>query len=308
MGIRVNTRHKLQPSMRCSDLVLKWVTWMRAICIDSPYFIAYVIYEWIRYGKATTLPRIAAPHEKAVLVLNGGSLANLSNEDMGCGDYFVCNEFCRSDVFTELCPSFYVLTDQQYYSGSITDTGYPVRSETLSVLDHKTSWDMTLFVPVEARQEGFTGRFLNPKIKIIYYSKAPLPGVGPLSRKILFCGDAMPYLSNVSVAMVAIAVKLGYLELDIYGLDMTFYRNFIVDSNNQSFIKNSYFYENEGLEPYKISSKKSGGYVRGNAAIFFLRMYQTLISHEQLEMLTRGIVRITNCSKDSVVDVYERRG
>ena len=272
-----------------------------------PYFLAYVLYERLKFGSSSRLPTIADTSTKAIIVLNGGSLTNQSVGDPLQCDFFVCNEFCRTDRFAEIRPKHYVLADQQYYMGSITASGQPVRIETISILNERTSWDMTVYIPLEARREDFAGRLPNPRINLSYYSKAPLPGTGKLSQTVFLRTAAMPYLSNVSVAMVALSVKLGYRVLDIYGLDMTSFRNFMVDSRNQTFIRNSYFYTSGvDVEPYMISSKAKGGYVRGNATIFFQRMYQTLAMHEQLAALTSSIADITNHSQDSVVDSYKR--
>ena len=280
-------------------MLFKYFAKLRTIIVDFPYFLAYSFYERVRFGFATRLCA-STGNTKGALVLNGGSLADQSGIDAVQGDIFVCNEFCRTEWFAECRPKYYVFADQQYYSGAITRTLHPVRDATLTILNERTNWPMIVYFPLEARLDKLAKRLNNPQLTISYYSKAPLPGKGYIARSALFKTSAMPYVANVSVVMIALAVKLGYGHLDIYGLDMTFYRKFYVDNDNQCYIKNSYFYSPDGVEPYMVSSKEEGGYKRGHASLFFQRMYQTLVAHNQLSALTNGLVKIVNHSTDSV--------
>lgn len=280
---------------------------IRTVLINFPYFFLYAFYERVRFGVVSPLLHPIEDKGCVNLVLNGNSLTHPVKNELKKSFFFVCNEFCRTERFNELCPKYYVLADQQYYSKFITSSGKVVHEKTLSILNERTKWPMTLFVPVEARLSNFSDQLNNPQIKVSYYSKAPLFGAGDIARFALFQTRAIPYAANVSIPMISLAIKLGYRTLDVYGMDMSFYKNFFVNDQNKCFIKNSYFYSDDEIKPYMISSKESGGYANGNATIFFQRMYQTLAAHIQIATLTENIVNITNCSSNSVVDAYKRK-
>lgn len=297
-----------EPSARSSwsGRLAGLVASLRSVVAGLPYYLSYRLYETVAFGLPHRLDGAAGAGRRAIVVLNGASLAELSPESLADGDIFVCNDFCRTPFFEALRPRYYVLADQQYYAGSITASGRPVRAESLEILNRRAAWPIRVFLPLDARREGLSAYLGNPLLERLHFSKAPLPGEGRLSRWMLYRTGAMPYVANVSVAMIALAVKLGYRRIDVFGLDMSFYRYFRVDRQNLAHIGSSYFYEHDKVEPYMISAKTEGGYVRGNARIFFERMFQTIDEHWKIAAMTRGRTTIVNHSGDSVIDCYER--
>lgn len=268
------------------------------------YLLFYSVYEFFSYGAPTRRPTKNLPLAK--LILNGASFPEELEGRNDHADLFACNDFCLSERYQKIQPNNYVIADQQFYGKSSIENA-PPKISTLLELNTKTTWSMNLYVPLEARKSSLTAHITNPKIKLFYFSKAPLPGHGGLATHIFFKYGAMPYIANVSIAMLSIAIKTGHREINMYGLDMSYYKFFSVNEKNMSILQSSYFYDEQSHSPYMIYSKREGGYRQGSSKIFFERIYQTILSHEIISKIAvKHNVLIKNYSPESIVDTYEK--
>jgi len=277
----------------------------KVITYDYPYFIMYRLYELVRFGFSSPL-QSRSISKNANIILHGESLNSVT--EFPDGDFLCCNQICTTSLYSSLKPKHYVLLDPQYYDRRMSKAGKPIRENTLIEINRSTNWDLSLYFPLEAKSEKLEEYFDNPHIDLKYFSKAPIPTSDFISKVLFFKTTMMPPLFNVSIAVISMAVKLGYKNINIYGLDLTYYKYFFVDSNNKSYVKNSHFYEDEGSSPFMVASKALGGYVEGSSTTFFQRMYQSLYAHELLaKLISQADIQIINHSIDSVVDVYKRK-
>ncbi len=289
---------------RIGDRATKHMLYEVADCL---YFFSYKAYEVLNFGFGSSMPKVGGGRIKAAIVLNGGSLNVDGVKKLGPAEnVFVCNEFCMTPEFLTIKPGHYILADQVFYSEQLKNKSGVVKANAVEVLNQRVDWDMELYVPLEAKGSNFQKKIYNENIAVKYFSKAPMPFSGRLGRLFITNLRSMPVVANVSVPAVALALAKGYGVLEIYGLDMSFYRNFSVNIDNVSYIESSYFYKSGERSPYMLSSKRLGGYVRGRASTFFRRMYETIRAHEIIASSFEGKVSIINKSQTSVVDVYPK--
>lgn len=278
----------------------------KKLALDYPYFFAYFLYEKFRFGWASPLPTTKRS-DVANLFLHGGSLAQRVNDTDLSSDAFCCNEFCKTSYFAIIKPTYYVILDPVYYDLSMVKDSPPPKMDTLKDLNELTQWKLNLFLPLEARASKLTSLIDNPLITVRYFSKAPLPDASRFSKWLFYHTSMMPPLFNVSVALISIAAKIGFKIINVYGMDLSYYKYFSVDKNNIPYVGNSHFYEdNDEKAVFMVASKALGGYVQGTASLFFQRMYQSIAAHEQLAKISSSHSQIINFSPYSVVDAYDK--
>lgn len=241
------------------------------------------------------------------LLANGPSLKEvlpqLSTGKFRDTDFVVLNYFAASDVFTQVKPRHYCLADPMFFCPNHREQ--EVR-HLYSILDREVDWAMNLYIP-KPRQKAFCGfaNLKNPQIKIIPLNCVDYKGFECFRHYFYAWGLAMPTIYTVANMAVFIGINSGYKQINLYGVDHTFFDSLCVNEKNQLCNKDKHYYDNGEVALKPIVRNDNSCVWRVSDYIFSIgSMFR---SHDLLAAYARFKgVRILNCTKISMIDSYER--
>ncbi len=239
--------------------------------------------------------------DSLVIIGNGPSVSSCKEEILSYenADYMVVNFFLtRNELFQDFKPKYACMVDPDIFK-----TSAPVGEEVKALKDYlltKVDWDMTLITPW-----GLDHDINNPKIKELKINnniscKEPTRRLYPAMKNNLLC----PGMWNIANAALYAGIVMGYRKIFIYGIDMTFFRDFYVDENNHIILSDRHFYgENKIDYTERVPEIREKGILRifeTNSAAF--KEFRWLRKLADIDGCT-----IINRTPGSYVDAFERR-
>jgi hypothetical protein len=289
----------------------------------------------LRELRQTRIAGLGAAAPSCVVLGNGPSLADdLERQfDAIAARPKVCvNNFAKSEYYERLKPEHYVLADTAYFSADTQriladiDAGR-TNSYSADAVDYyryltavkdsvyrnmvdKTSWDMTLFVPLHSRLQGDLGWISqrNPRIRLAFFNMTPLSS-GPawLRHRLYRMNLAVPRAETVLVAAIFLALQMGYRNLYVLGADHSWHENFTVGRDNVLRVRDPHFYDAPGETPTVPLVKD---HITGETWKMHEQWHslgRAFESHVALAEYARALgARILNASAKSYLDAYER--
>ena len=230
------------------------------------------------------------------ILANGPSLKEeLDTIDLKNGDFMVVNDFCKSSLFQQIKPKYYVLADPWYFDNP----------EIFVLLQEKVLWKMQLFIPFWAWRKLFLKKqFLNEHVQIIPFITFNYNGFELLKYWIYNHGLSMPAAKNVLVPSIFCGINMGYEQIRLYGVDHSWTESIRVNSKNEVCQIDTHFYDSEKqcLKPWKKSSGEQ------------YQMHEVLIDlgetfrsyHQILKYASYKNCKIINYTKKSYIDAFIR--
>jgi hypothetical protein len=249
--------------------------------------------------------------KKLIILGNGPSLKNvlLNWKDeikIENFDILAVNFFCHDDIFNVIMPKYYVLCDNTFF-----DEDNLLRDKVnkmYDTLNSKVTWKMFLYIQYRPwKMMNWEKIITNKNITVIPFHYSIYKGYPSLRNWFIKKGLAVTSQGTVIQIGEIMGINIGYKEMYLYGVDHNFFDNLCVDENNQLCNVESHFYEtNRELQPlyhYYIPGKKTkftvASYLEEKMLLFYgheyLRKYADYCS-----------VKIINCTKNSLIDAYER--
>jgi hypothetical protein len=138
------------------------------------------------------------------------------------------NDFYRRDVFLQLKPDFYIISDPMYWLPETVDTyGVPLRA-----MLREVDWPMAFFMPFEGRK-GFQGTGAHSASVTVYpYNRTNAWGFTPAKRLFYRLGLGMPRPQNVLVAALFLLLKGGARRVYLTGAEHTWHQTLHLAENN----------------------------------------------------------------------------
>lgn len=243
------------------------------------------------------------------VLANGPSLKNelprLNNDDEFRNiDYIVLNFMAFEESFFKIKPKHYCLADPMYFH----DTHKKDDVKRLyDIMENKIDWDINIYVPYTKYKNFIQYSGLkNSRINIIKINTAEYQGYESLRNCIYKKGLGMPSLQTVANLAIYVALNSGYSEVRLYGVDHSFFESLCVNEMNQLCNKDAHFYNDDSIllkpiiKTYNDKPIKVSEYLEETTIIFK--------SHDLLASYAKYLnVRIINCTKDSMIDSYERK-
>ncbi len=263
----------------------------------------------IIYGRYPINPFKKRYSGKLALLANGPSLKEIlpklqTAPEFQNTDFVVLNYFALDDVFTKIKPKHYCLADPMFFD----DTFRKEEARRLyATLQKVVDWNMNLYIP-HGRLKSLKKLYplLNPNINIVSLSLEQYSGFESLRFFYYKKGLSMPIVGTVANMAIFVGINSGYSQINLYGVEHTFLDSICVNDKNQLCNKERHFYDSDeaGLKPILRNDGagenwKIGDYLEGISYMFK--------SHDLLSAYAkqRG-VRIINCTKNSMIDSYER--
>lgn len=216
-------------------------------------------------------------------------------------DFVVLNFFALCNEFLRLKPLHYCFADPMFYT---KNHRYNDVMSLFKVLNQSVDWDMNIYI-VRNRKSflNFSG-LNNPHLKIIQVSDNPYSGYKNIRNWAYKHNFSNPYFSTVAILAIYIGINSGYKKINLYGVDMSFFDSLCVNEKNELCSIYRHF-DDDKVEIKPIISN-------GNDKVYHTSEYVESIglmfrSHDMLSIYAKSQgVTITNCTKCSLIDSYER--
>lgn len=227
-----------------------------------------------------------------------GSL-NLTN------DCFVVNLFPLNPMFYQIKPKYLFWSDYVFIQDTPGSTD-KIR-KMYNLMQDNVDWTLTIYLNAPTQKENKRlveySRLTNPNIKFVFLNRKYCDGVRPwLRHKLYKSGYFMPTEGTVVNTAIYVALLQGYKVIELYGSELTMFKDLEVGEDNQLYIVQKHFYEKD----YKAIQTTDGG---GKAYVhtYMYYMYAMFHSHYLLRQFADYMgARVINCTPGSMIDAYER--
>lgn len=224
------------------------------------------------------------------------------NDKRNRNDIMVMNFFAMHESFQEFKPEHYCLVDPMFF---IRTHRYEKVRELFEVLNQTVDWEMHLYIP-RKRYEQFLAfsSLTNDNILIKKVNTNVFHGFNGLENLLYRKGIAMPHAVNVSIFAIYIALYLRYGEVNLFGVDHTFFDNLRVDEQNRLCIAESHFYGKETNYKLLLKNADDSPWTIVEYLDEKLRVFR---GHMKLRNFADRLnSRVINHTKNSLIDCYEK--
>ena len=262
-------------------------------------------------GRYTT--RLPARQLPVCSVLgNGPSLNESLTEHIGFirQTEIVCvNNFAHAEVFTQLRPQNYVISDPNYFVFTEQTTDRDDIRRTLAVFLERVAWPMTLYVPHFAKGSYLLGKIEkgNPQIKVVYFNYTVVGGFRWLTYWLYANGLGMPQAQTVIIAALTLMINRRFETIYLFGADTSWHEQIRLNDQNQLLVKQIHFYDKPkdvSHQPVYADAKRTRTY---SIAAQFLALYKVFQGYQVIREYAdyRGVT-ILNASAKSYIDAFDR--
>jgi hypothetical protein len=274
-------------------------------CRDTINFLHF-LYILVRC-KAYWNPIKKSYSGKALILANGPSMKDViprltTDVAFQNADFVVMNFFAFDDVFFKIKPKHYCFIDLVFIQDSYRKDEV---HKLFKILQEKVDWRLNIYVVGHWYYKKFVSffEFTNGFLKIIPINFFIYKGYKNLRNFFYKRSLAIPELNNVSLLAIYVSINSGYSELDLYGVDHSFFDSLCINENNQLCTIYSHFYDIPKIEPIKYAN----GLIP-NVAYHIKNMGIVFEGHDLLSNYAKySNVKIINCTKNSMIDSYERK-
>lgn len=218
----------------------------------------------------------------------------------------VVNHFAISDYYEKMKPSYYIAIAHDLYYDDVEPRFIEASNRLFSLMSERTTWQMTLFMPFEAKKYNRWQELLrqNKNISITYINLTPAEGFNCITDYFFSKNLAMPRPHNVMIPSLMTGIGMGFENIYLVGADHSWLKDISVNENNEALINNRRFYDNESKA--KLFDKKGKG-ARNLSEILFTLMTAFNSYHIINRYAQKRGVKILNCTEGSYIDAFERK-
>jgi hypothetical protein len=218
-------------------------------------------------------------------------------------DYIVLNYFALDENFFLLKPKYYCLADPMFFQTSHREIDV---KRLYSILENKVDWDMILYVPVHLYNKFIKySEIKNKYLYVIKVNTLPYKGFEGLRYFFYKKGFSAPEVQTVANLAIYVGLNSGFEQLDLYGVDHTFFESLCVNGDNQLCNKQLHFYGSEEavLKPI-IRNDNDAVFKVSDYLYAVMNMFR---SHDFLAKYSEYLgVEVINCTENSMIDSYKR--
>ena len=237
---------------------------------------------------------------------NGPSLLHIQEEigdNRSKVDLCAVNFSVNSDIFFTLKPEILVWADEGFYLNK--DKENSEEQQSYEILKTKVDWDLKLYAPNVFPKWFFNEFSCNKNISVIPFSgvywKNKLSFLDNLKFRLYELGLLAPVSQNVVISSIYCALRLGYKEISLYGVEHSWLRLTEVGDDNICYLVDEHFYGKE----YRPWITPSGVYIKLHE---LLQMWVYAFSaYHELNSYSNYIgAKIINRTKGSFIDAFDR--
>jgi len=242
---------------------------------------------------------------------NGPSLADSLRDHLDFirqTDIVCVNNFAHADVFTQLQPQHYVISDPNYFVFTEQTTDREDIRRTLTVFREQVSWPMTLYVPHFAKQSYLLSQVIhNQRITVIFFNYTVVSGFRGLTYWLYKKGLGMPRAQTVIVAALTLMINQQFRKIYLFGADTSWHEQIRLNEQNQLLIKQIHFYDKPTDVTHQPVYSDAQRQRTFSMASQFLSLHKVFRGYEVLRDYAdhRGVT-ILNASAKSYIDAFDR--
>ena len=256
--------------------------------------------------------RLKSNNKKCYLLGNGPSINKdlLNNHDsLKQSELIVVNFFAQSELFQQLKPKYYVLADPIFFSDTFKEDMRDKVIDFFNELRDNVTWNLFLLIPYEGYDYIKPFLHSNSNIHIVRYNKI-------ISSKTFLWLDRIIHnyqlaiFSGMNVINVAsyLAIVMGFKEINLLGVDHSWFQNYTIGDGNTIYINDKHFYEKtkDNIYPvYEINHKTKQIYKLHELLLCQVVVLETY--HMIEEYAKYKNIKIYNRCSSSCIDAFERK-
>lgn len=251
---------------------------------------------------------VGAPAPTMAILGNGPALTDelpelLAHAGDGERDFLAVNFFAQDERFERLRPAYYVLSDPMFFR----DTAERERVAALyRTMNERVAWPMNLYVQYyNPERFDYCAVLPNPNIRIVPFHTQMYRGFRRLGFRLYRHGLGSANFGTVVQVGEYVALLLGYKRIELYGVDHTLLEGLCVDDRNRLCRTDRHYYDDGAPGLRQIFQKVPPRPY--TMAVYLNETAELFRGHEVLNDYARTLgARIVNCTKESMIDAYER--
>ncbi len=251
----------------------------------------------------TNLP-VSFKNTKELLILaNGPSLNTTVTESAEFirDKTLLAVNFCvTSPMFEQLRPELYLIADPLFWIVP------EKRLQLFGTMAEKTTWPMSLFIPVRAYKNKDWQSLLanNNNIKIYPYNTTPIEGFQKWCDLIFTKGLGVPRPHNVLIPSIAIGLRLPFDKIYLAGADHSWLPEITVTDENEVLMHQKHFYDQNKSQASKVQKEDLNS---AHLYTILYHMYVAFKAYFVLEAYSRKKGKeIINVTPGSYIDAFKR--
>ena len=281
---------------------------LQSIIIQTLQSIATVLKVLVRSKFGVKFPK--ASGERMIILGNGPSLREVVEtyqHQLSSETLWAVNYFANSEYYEKLKPKYYLFVGPEFWRDNIREKSINLRNQLFDNLESKTSWEMTMFVPVECTNSTFFKNRIKkiPHIKFVAYNPTPIEGFRSFNHLLFKMNLGMPRPHNVIIPCLMIALNLGYKQIYLTGVEHSWLPGIFVNENNEALFRNQHFYDKNKVAShsmYKVGIRTRKLHEILEKFMLTFRGYFVIKDYQK----TLG-TNIYNCTDGSFIDAFERK-
>lgn len=245
---------------------------------------------------------------KCLLIGNGPSLDAGIEElllNFNEHDIFVVNSFASSPLYLKIRPKYYVFADPLFWEITENPVSLKTRDILFQIREH-TNWNLIILIPLPG-VKAFTLFFKGcDYISIFHYNDIIVETNTRVDYFLYSRSIACPWIQNVMVQAIYLAINLSYKEIDLLGVDHGWTKELAVNDQNEVCLKDPHFYDTDADirlmpwlqldgKPYKMH-KILQVLARSFYGYHILEKYSVYMG-----------AKIFNLTQNSFIDSFERK-
>ena len=216
----------------------------------------------------------------------------------------VVNHFCLSEFFFELKPKSYFLLDPDFFMDASDFKGNV--GNTFAILTGDIQWEMDFYVPYKYRKSLLVQRLKeNSRFKVHFVNYVPAKGGFPAINHWLYNRNlATPQCQNVLIFTLFVLTRKSTKNVFLFGAENDWHANVVVNKDNFLELHDRHLYtENKEIKPIVLytGNKRRTMVELLESSVKVFRAYMELEHYAG-----KRNVRIYNCSRNSMIDAFER--
>lgn len=217
-------------------------------------------------------------------------------------DFIVSNFFAFDPIFQELKPQHYCFADPIYFEKSHR---YDEVQRLFRIFQNEVTWDIQIYIPAACYKQFISfSQLNNSHLHIVGCNTTVYLGFSFFRNWFYKKGLTMPFIQNVANFIIYVAINAGYDEINLFGIDHTFFNGLMVDENNRLCRKFEHF--NEKGDLLRPVLDVDGSVIKISEELRRLSIVFTM--HDILYSYAEYIgCKIFNCTQCSLIDSYPRR-
>lgn len=256
-----------------------------------------------------SMPKVKLNNFPCLIFGNGPSLDGDIREKIGmvqkC-ETFCVGRFAESDLYVQVKPKYYVLTDTMWWASSAPEITVSMRDKLYRQIINETTWPLNVCAPFEAK-EFLSGIFKNsPNIRLLHYNNVPLWGEERVLNRLYDLNLGMPPAQNVLVTSLFLALRMGYKKIIVLGADHSWHETLALDDLNRVCLRDRHFYDKDvSMRPFTMDGSDGKIFTMDTLFHALARMFEGYWKIARYAVTQQAM--IINASSVTYVDAFKRK-